>query len=407
MSGHANDRGRGRSSGDLHSDARDLAPTESSRVTRPPAALPPHRLEALLTLATRLRADQGTRELCRDFVRGMARQLPGLGVAVVVPRVGVVEGVEPSGASLGAEASPTRPFPQLPYERVVPIGTHATTLRLGSDGPETAEEEHFLLRAADLLESFLEQARTFEAIERHERDLADLRSRVIQTEKLAALGQLAAGIMHELNNPLTSIVAYADQLQRNSDSLPPESSERLARIEEAAERVLDLSRDVVGYARPAGSIPAPVPVAQVVNRALSFCEHELSECSITVDVHVPASGLLVSGFSGPLTQVFVNLFTNAAHAMRERGGTLRVRATRTKQTIIVDVSDDGVGMESNELTRIFEPFYTTKESGRGSGLGLFIVRNIIDAHGGLLEPTSTPGVGTTFRITLPPAADPE
>lgn len=376
-------------------------------MTRPPASLPPHRLEALLHLAENLRADGGTAHLARKFVRALSRQLPGVGLAVVVPEAAAMEGVLPSGAALRRDADPNDPFPDLEHQSVVPLGSGAS-LRLSGSSPPHAEEEALLVRSAELLRSFLDQARAFEAPERESRDLSALRAQVIQAEKLASLGQLAAGIMHELNNPLTSIVAYADHLQRSARGLPADSedAERVRRIGEAAERVLEISRDLVSYARPAPQVPAPVRLADVVEKALVFCEHEFAENGVIVTRELSDETPLVLGLPGPLTQVFVNLFTNAAHAMSEGGGVLTVRSSLSTDAVVVQVSDDGVGMTGEQLSRIFEPFYTTKARGRGSGLGLCIVRSIIDAHGGRLEPLSTPGAGTTFVITLPLSANP-
>ncbi len=407
MNGNADDDRRGKSEKQKHSDARDLAPTESSRLTRPPASLPPHRLEALLQLAEQLRADGGTAHLAREFVRAMARQLPGLGLAVVVPGASVMEGVLPSGAALGRDADPAEPFPDLEQRRSIQLDSGAT-LRVASSGPLQDEEERLLTRSAEILRSFLEQARAFEAPERESRDLTELRAQVIQAEKLASLGQLAAGIMHELNNPLTSIVAYADHLRQRAVALPvgAEDAERIKRIGEAAERVLEISRDLVSYARPAPQVPAPVRLADVVEKALVFCEHEFAENGVTVARELSDHTPLVRGLPGPLTQVFVNLFTNAAHAMSEKGGKLTVRSSLADDAVVVEVSDQGTGMTAEQLARIFEPFYTTKARGRGSGLGLCIVRSIIDAHGGRLEPRSVRGAGTTFVLTLPLSANP-
>jgi signal transduction histidine kinase len=228
---------------------------------------------------------------------------------------------------------------------------------------------------------------------------------MIQAEKLASLGQIVAGIVHELNNPLTSILAYADYLSRKrrargQDDDVEDDIERLRRIEEAASRILKFSRDLVAYARPSTEVPGPVSLSEVVGKALGFCEHEFKH--IGVEHHVAEELPPIRGVSGSLIQVFVNLFTNAAHAM-SAGGQLRIlaRLEPNARAVLVDVEDEGQGIEPENVPLIFEPFFTTKTDGRGTGLGLSIVRGIVDMHGGTVAVRSAPGRGTVFTLTLP------
>ena len=139
-----------------------------------------------------------------------------------------------------------------------------------------------------------------------------------------------------------------------------------------------------------------------------FCEHEFTEASVTVERHLEADAPPVRGVAGQLTQVFVNLFTNAAHAMRPAGGTLTVstRSELERDALRVEVSDQGIGIADAALSRIFEPFYTTKAKGQGTGLGLAIVRDILAALGGDLSAESEPGRGSTFTVRLPLLAMP-
>jgi signal transduction histidine kinase len=228
---------------------------------------------------------------------------------------------------------------------------------------------------------------------------------MIQAEKLASLGQIVAGIVHELNNPLTSILAYADYLARKRrarahDADLEDDLERLRRIEEAASRILKFSRDLVAYARPSAEIPGPVSLSDVIGKALGFCEHEFNR--IRIERLVAEDLPPIRGVSGSLIQVFVNLFTNAAHAMSE-GGRLRIRARvePAARAVLVDIEDEGLGIEPENVSLIFEPFFTTKTEGRGTGLGLSIVRGIVDTHGGTIAVRSVPGRGTVFTLTLP------
>jgi len=260
----------------------------------------------------------------------------------------------------------------------------------------------------------LEHARHYHEAVRRSDGIARSHGKLIQTEKLASLGQIVAGVVHELNNPLTSIIAYSDFLKKSalkrsqggddvSDDL-----ERLRRIGEAAERILKFSRDLVAYARPSTDIPGPVVLSSVIDQAIVFCEHELGKNCIILDRKVEANLPLVRGISGQLTQVFVNLFTNAAHAMQlTGGGVLEIDARFVgDETVVVDVADNGVGIPVDDPDQIFQPFFTTKVDGAGSGLGLSIVRDIVTQHGGTLTASRRPDRGTVFRLNLPVVAVP-
>jgi signal transduction histidine kinase len=144
-------------------------------------------------------------------------------------------------------------------------------------------------------------------------------------------------------------------------------------------------------------------VEEVIERALVFCEHEFADGRVEVEQDFVEPLPPIVGIPGQLTQVFVNLFTNAAHAMGERGGMLRiqVRPTDSGASLRIDVSDTGDGIAAEAMPQIFEPFFTTKSDGRGTGLGLSIVRGILDAHGGTIQVSSAAGQGTSFTLTLP------
>jgi two-component system, NtrC family, sensor kinase len=159
----------------------------------------------------------------------------------------------------------------------------------------------------------------------------------------------------------------------------------------------------VAYARPTGDSRGPVLIEEVIERALVFCEHEFADGRVEVHRDFSAPLPTIAGIPGQLTQVFVNLFTNAAHAMGEAGGLLRivVRSVDSGESLRIDISDTGSGIPAEAMPQIFEPFFTTKSDGRGTGLGLSIVRGILDAHGGTIQVSSAPGQGTAFTLTLP------
>ncbi len=314
----------------------------------------------------------------------------------------------PSRASHPIDTDPTRLFPELAVERAVSfLGEHGATLHAATDDEallgDCTAATLLLDRLAMMLASLVESQRALD------RSLRGLRAQVIQSEKLASLGQIAAGIVHELNNPLTTIVAYSDFLRRKlAGRGDPADVERLLRINEAAERILRFSRDLTAYSRPSNEVPAPVAIHDVIERALVFCEHELDKTGVMVERHF-GEVRPVRGVAGQLTQVFVNLFTNAAHAMRDHGGLLSIATTMNEgdgREISVTITDDGHGIDEEHRQRIFEPFFTTKTDGSGTGLGLSIVRSIVESHGGQITAAGKDPRGTVFLLELPAAAAP-
>ncbi len=312
----------------------------------------------------------------------------------------------PARASHPFASDPARLFPEFAGERVVSINEDGATLHVAADDEARfapgSPGGHLVERLGLMLASILENDRAVE------RSLRDLRAQVIQSEKLASLGQIAAGIVHELNNPLTTIVAYSDFLRKKLERKggDPSDVERLARINEAAERILRFSRDLTAYSRPQSEVPAPVAIHDVIERALVFCEHELDKTGVMVERSF-GDVRAVRGVAGQLTQVFVNLFTNAAHAMQTEGGLLSITTAMRDDEVVVIVSDDGHGIDAEHRARVFEPFFTTKTDGTGTGLGLSIVRNIVESHGGRIRVDGNAPRGTVFHVDLPTAATPK
>ncbi len=232
--------------------------------------------------------------------------------------------------------------------------------------------------------------------------LKALERQVIQAEKLATLGQIAAGVVHELNNPLTSITVYADFLLRKAEKSGAEGGdvEKLARIVEASNRMLRFTRDLVTYARPSGEERGAVSLDDVVREALSFCEHVLDRASAHVAITLGGTPPVLAN-RAQLQQVFINLFTNAAQALPKRGGEVRIETRREHDTVRVTIADQGKGISARDLPHVFEPFFTTKEPGKGTGLGLSIVRRIVEGHGGRVTASSEPGQGSEFVLLFP------
>lgn len=233
-------------------------------------------------------------------------------------------------------------------------------------------------------------------------ELRTLQTQIIHSEKLSTLGQVAAGVAHELNNPLTSITVSAEYLLRKLDGvIDSRDAMKLQRILESAGRIQGFTRDLVTYARPSGEEPTLVDIRNLVARAISFCEHVLarSKADITIDIAPDVSP--VYGIRGQLEQVIVNLVTNACHALPPEGGKVRVEGfMATSERLRLCVIDTGLGIPSSDLAKVFDPFFTTKAEGQGTGLGLSIVRNILVNHGAEVHVESTVGQGTTFWVEM-------
>ena len=232
-----------------------------------------------------------------------------------------------------------------------------------------------------------------------------LQQQIVRAERLATLGELAAGVVHELNNPLTSITVYAEFLVRKLESQGADAPdvEKLRRIGASAQRILRFSRDLVQYARPSGTEHEPVDLAGVVRQSVSICEHlvERGGIALTVDLHPELP--VIQAVGGQLEQVLINLITNAVHAVEE-GGQVAVRARPDgDDKVRLEVSDSGPGVPEASREKIFEPFFTTKADGKGTGLGLPIVRNIVEAHRGTISVTRSDLGGALFSVVIPVA----
>ncbi len=243
--------------------------------------------------------------------------------------------------------------------------------------------------------------------------LRELQGQIIHAEKLATLGQIAAGVIHELNNPLTSISVYAEYLRgKLANCLSHESSltvmaedvEKLRRIGASAQRITKFTRDLMHYARPARDEIEAVQVNHVVLQALSLCEHLFEQSAVRLVQRLSGDLPPVPAVPGQIEQIIVNLITNAVHAM-EGAGTVTVRTHRLETGhVTIAVSDTGPGISPETRERIFEPFFTTKADGHGIGLGLSIVRSIVEDHHGSIQVGDAEGGGALFVISLPVTA---
>jgi PAS domain S-box-containing protein len=236
-------------------------------------------------------------------------------------------------------------------------------------------------------------------------DLKRLEQQVIQSEKMAAVGQLIAGVAHELNNPMTAILGISDLLRERAAN--PELRRQVELVSQQARRAADIVGNLLAFSRPAVAQKIPVNLNELLRRTLQLHEYSLRVNNVAVDF-MPQDGLpAVQGDPNQLMQVFLNLIVNAEQAIRgERtSGLLRVRAGKgtgaNGPTVWATVQDDGPGMPAEVLPRIFDPFFSTKRPGRGTGLGLSICMALVKEHGGSIEAVNAPYGGALFTITLP------
>jgi two-component system, NtrC family, sensor kinase len=233
--------------------------------------------------------------------------------------------------------------------------------------------------------------------------LKELEKRIVHAEKLASIGQLAASVVHEINNPMTAVAAYSESLLMNArmrPDAPPSDLEKLRKIQESSQRILRFTKDLVSYARPAKDKPEKIQLNAILDQAVGYCEHVVGQAKVTVHREYTAELPPISAVRANLAQVFVNLITNACHAMKP-GGQVSLSTRRDGQEVVAVVRDTGSGIDPKNLSRIFDPFFTTKEEGKGTGLGLSIVQGIVESHGGRITVDSVLGQGTAFTLRLP------
>jgi signal transduction histidine kinase len=230
-------------------------------------------------------------------------------------------------------------------------------------------------------------------------NVSRLQTKVVQSEKLASLGQLAAGAAHEINNPLTAILGYTDLLL--ADQAPSTRGHSLAeKIREQARRTKSVVNNLLSFARQAPSEQQLIDLQAVLSSAIQLRKLDLREKNIRIELESPNVLPAVRGDPNQLLQVFFHLISNAVDAMESIGaGVLTIHAVAEKGNVVIEFSDTGVGMRDPD--RVFDPFYTTKPLGKGAGLGLSICYGIIQDHGGSISGFNRPEGGCTFRVELP------
>ncbi|NLW80319.1 MAG: PAS domain S-box protein [Desulfovibrionales bacterium] len=231
----------------------------------------------------------------------------------------------------------------------------------------------------------------------------NLERQLQHADRLAKIGQFAAGVAHELNEPLANILGFA-QLAAQTPDLPSQVSRDLDNIVKSALHSREIIKKLMIFGRQVPLQKSMVDMNQVIRDTLYFIETGAARNNIGIHLDLSEDLPDIMGDPQHLKQVMVNLMVNAIHAMPD-GGTLTIRTLSFNHDVYLLVEDSGVGMETEVLRQIFNPFFTTKDSDQGTGLGLAVVHGIVSAHGGIIDVVSEPGRGTRFEITFP-CADP-
>ena len=246
----------------------------------------------------------------------------------------------------------------------------------------------------------------------HQRRLELTSQQLIRAEKLATVGQVDAAVAHELGNILTPLLMYAKLIYKEAaDNEELEIAEFAIQITRIANRASNMLRKLVDAARGERGMMIPVDLTHVFRNTLALLLPQIKKQGINVKQQYPDELPLVMGRPDQLEQVFINIGLNAFDAMPSGGqftitlepGNGADNRSAEPGFITIRLSDTGIGIPPENISRLFEPFYTTKERGAGSGLGLFVSHLIIDQHGGAIEVESEPGVGTAFIVKLPTA----
>jgi signal transduction histidine kinase len=224
---------------------------------------------------------------------------------------------------------------------------------------------------------------------------------LVQSGKLAAVGELASGAAHEINNPLFAILGLVEFLLHDSEP-GTKSHERLLLIRQTGLEIKEIVKGLLDFARAGTDELVPVPLHAVVAEAVALIRLTSAAKNIEIVERYDGEAAIV-GSPNQIKQVVVDLFSNAQHALGDESGTVTIAVTSNGDEATVSVIDDGPGIARDVLPRIFEPFFTT--NGAGTGLGLAAARAIAQSHGGELTASSEPGQGATFRLTLPRAGE--
>ena len=282
-----------------------------------------------------------------------------------------------------------------------PVGLMGLCSHLGYQ--YSSNDENLLVAISRQLATTIEKVRLYEETCRAYEDLRKTQEQLLQSEKMSAVGQLIAGVAHELNNPLTAILGYAQLLE--TEGLNPRAQDFVTKLFKQAQRTHRVVQNLLSFARQRKPQRDEVDIRKVLEETLTLREYDLKSNNIQVQSELPAEPAMVVADPHQIEQVFLNIINNAVDAILETGhpGTLKIRVTSQNGYVCTQFMDDGAGIKDPK--RIFDPFYTTKSIGKGTGLGLSICYGIVKEHGGDILASNNPEVvGATIEVKLPAVA---
>ena len=272
------------------------------------------------------------------------------------------------------------------------LGPKKTNLRFVDSDLE------FISVLADQLTVAVENAILYENQKNMNAELRKTQQQLVQSEKLAALGQLSASVAHEINNPLGIIKNYLQILSENTDE-DDSNQHNLEMIKEEVNRIARIVKSLLDFSRPEKNKMTIVDLSATLKQTISLLDKEFLSKSIKIKKELPDNLSPVMGSEDQLKQVFLNLLVNSKDFMPQ-GGEVIISARNTDQSVEIEFSDTGCGIPEENIPRIFEPFFTTKQEGKGTGLGLWICYGIMQRHGGTIQ-VRRKEKGTSFRLTFP------
>jgi len=299
------------------------------------------------------------------------------------------------------------------YPEEIATKVRAGFQQLKADGFKTYMESKLLAKSGEIIDVEIRSiplyddkgqfSRTFSII-RDMREFNALKGQLVQSSKLAAVGELAAGIMHDIRNPLTVISNYNNNFLKSAIDKGDISLQKKCQssIEKAAARIQRLSDHLSSYSRAEKEAPGIIDLSLFLDDCIMMVESKIKAADVTLENKIKGQNLKVKLSANRLEQVLVNLISNACDAMETRPiKRLTLDAEMDSKSLCISISDTGMGIPKENLEHIFESFYTTKPKGKGTGLGLSIVQNIVEDQGGSITVESELEAGTIFRIRLP------
>jgi signal transduction histidine kinase len=275
----------------------------------------------------------------------------------------------------------------------VEVGYPATSLAGGDDRVVPEERK--------LLENVARQVSLFVTRQEGSERRVQLEAQLRHADRLATIGQLAAGVAHEINEPLSSVLGLA-QLALKAPGTPPQVADDLRGIVAASLRARDIVKKLLLFAHQAPPTKTPIDLNEIVKEAVLLLEAGCEKPRLRIQKNLAEDLPVVEGDPVQIRQMLVNLAVNAMQAIEEEG-TVTVETRAEPESVLLSVTDSGHGMEPEILSRIFNPFFTTKNPGEGTGLGLSVVHGIVGAHGGSIDVESHAGAGSRFTVRLPAA----